>query len=116
MTKSRFNEDIKEIIDSILLDFPEVEVGKAFGYPAYYVNGKMFACIYEDGVSIKVPEETVSELVGQEGIFEFRPMDRHKMKEWILIIREHPEGYLEDRELLKNSLDYVYQLSVEKNE
>ena len=41
----------------MLLGLPGAKAGKMFGYEAYYVFGKMFACIYGDGVGIKVPEE-----------------------------------------------------------
>jgi hypothetical protein len=34
---------------------PGVVVGTMFGYPAYYVNKKLFACLYEEGIGIKVP-------------------------------------------------------------
>lgn len=56
MTKANFNADIKGVMDSMLLDMPQVKPGKMFGYPAYYVKGKMFACVYENGVGLKVPE------------------------------------------------------------
>jgi TfoX/Sxy family transcriptional regulator of competence genes len=34
-----------------------------FGYPSYYVGGKLFACIYENGLGLKVPESMAEELV-----------------------------------------------------
>ena len=80
MPKMTFNPEVKEVLDSFLLENPEVEAGKAFGLPAYYVNGKMFASVYENGATIKVPIAMVEELLQKDGISEFRPMDKHVMK------------------------------------
>lgn len=106
-----FDPEVKEALDAFLLENVEVEPGKAFGLPAYYVNGKMFAAVYEDGASIKVPEEMVAELMARDGISEFRPMERHVMKNWVLIRREDPADYVKDRELFQAAFDYVYLLS-----
>lgn len=107
MAKANFNADIKDTLDSMLLDMPQVKPGKMFGYPAYYVNGKMFACVYEDGVGLKVPESMVHDLVGEKGITYFQPLGRKQMKEWIQITREDPAEYLRDLEIFEISAGYV---------
>jgi TfoX/Sxy family transcriptional regulator of competence genes len=107
MGKARYSQGIKEILDLFLLEFPEVTAGKMFGYPAYYVRKKLFACIYENGVGIKVPEDLAEELIKIDGIINFQPMGRAKMKQWIQINRQKPDDYLKDKEIFKASLDYV---------
>jgi TfoX/Sxy family transcriptional regulator of competence genes len=107
MEKTKFNRDIKETLDSFLLEFPGVTAGKMFGYPAYYVGKKLFACLYENGVGIKVPEDLAEELIKTEGVTNFQPMGRAKMKQWIQINRQKPDDYLKDKEILKASIDYV---------
>ena len=114
MPKMSYDPEVKEVLDSMLLDNVEVEPGKAFGLPAYYINGKMFAAVYEDGATIKVPEETAAELLERDGMHEFRPMDKHVMKNWVLIRRESPEDYREDKELFQLAFDHVYVLSKQK--
>jgi hypothetical protein len=109
--KMTFDPEVKEALDAFLLENVEVEPGKAFGLPAYYVNGKMFAAVYEDGASIKVPEDMVAELLARDGISEFRPMERHVMKNWVLLRREDPADYVKDRELFQVAFDHVYLLS-----
>lgn len=42
MTNFSYDEEIKEIIDVILLEIPKVEPGSVFGMPGYYVNGKIW--------------------------------------------------------------------------
>jgi predicted DNA-binding protein (MmcQ/YjbR family) len=114
MPKMTFNPEVKEVLDSFLLENPEVEAGKAFGLPAYYVNGKMFASVYENGATIKVPIAMVEELLQKDGISEFRPMDKHVMKNWVLIEREDPEDLVEDRDLFDKAFEYVLDLTTKK--
>ena len=110
MGKAVYNPDIKRVLDSLLLEIPLVVSGKMFGYPAYYVNKRLFACIYEDGVAIKVPFDLASELMEKEGIVPFIPIGRRKMKEWIQINREQSEDYLKDRKIFDKSIEYVAML------
>jgi len=110
MAKAVFNEKHKEVIDPILLSNPGVEAGRMFGYPAYYISGKMFACLYENGVGMKVPEHLACELIGKEGITHFVPLGRKKMREWIQITHERSEDYINDFEVFKRSFEYVASL------
>jgi hypothetical protein len=102
-----FNPKHKEVLDALLLQVPGVTSGKMFGFPAYYTGRKLFACIYGEGVGIKVPEKVAGSLVGQEGIIRFQPLGRKPMKEWIQITRERSEDYRNDLEILKVSIEYV---------
>jgi hypothetical protein len=111
MGRPVFNPDHKEVIDSILLTMPGVSPGKMFGYPAYYVNGKMFACLYEIGIGIKVPEEMAKDLVGKEGINHFVPLGRKRMREWIQIDRDRSEEYMKDEPIFQASVRYVSSLA-----
>jgi len=105
-----FNQEHKEALDSLLLQFPGVVSGRMFGYPAYYINNKLFACIYGNGVGIKIPEDMADSLVGREGIVRFQPMGRKPMKEWVQVNRERSEDYQKDLEVLKASIEYVSSL------
>jgi len=110
MGKANYNPEIKNVVDSFLLKIPIVVPGKMFGFPAYYVNKKLFACVYEEGVGVKVPFELAIVLIGKEGIIPFMPMGRKKMKEWIQINRELPENYFNDIEIFKKSIEFVANL------
>jgi len=81
--------------------------GRCSGTPAYYVNTKLFACLYEEGVGIKVPAKVAESLVGKQGIIRFQPKGRKPMKEWIQINHERSEDYRMDEEILKISVGYV---------
>lgn len=74
----------------------------------------MFAGVYEDGATVKLPEDRVAELLNEEGMSEFRPMEKHTMKNWVLIRREAPEDFTGDKALFEEALEYVFVLSKEK--
>ena len=107
MTKMQYRDDHKVILDSLLLKMKGVVPGKMFGYPAYYVDGRLFACLYENGVGVKVPAADADRLVGRKGIVRFQPLGRAMMKEWIQINREEPEHYLKDRHIFEKSIEFV---------
>jgi hypothetical protein len=81
-----------------------------YGYPAYYVGGKLFASLYNDGVCVKIPYKRVKELLEINGIYPFEPMGR-KMREWIFIIRKNSDEYVDDRYIFDESIKYVSSLS-----
>jgi hypothetical protein len=110
LSKANFNPEIKKITDSMLLEIPSVVPGTMFGYPAYYVHHKMFACLYENGIGIKISEKTAKKLIGTPGIIPFQPLGRRTMNEWIQINREYPEDYRKDIDIFKTSIDYVASL------
>ena len=114
MNKVVFNPRHKEVLDPMLLSIPGVDAGNMFGYPAYYIDGKMFACLYEDGVGLKVPEELANKLIGREGIDHFVPLGRKKMREWIQISRERSEDYIDDEPIFLSSVKYVSLLEKKK--
>ncbi|MGC9445107.1 MAG: hypothetical protein ACP5E9_09320 [Candidatus Methanospirareceae archaeon] len=114
MNKPDFNLEHKNVIDSFLLKIPGVVPGKMFGYPAYYINKRLFACIYDSGVGVKIPEKVANDLIGKEGIIYFQPLGRAKMKEWIQINREKSEEYLKDQEIFEKSIKFVSILGSKK--
>jgi len=105
-----FNPEIKTVLDSFLLSSELVTPGKMFGFPAYYVGIKLFACVYENGVGVKVSAQTLAEQADKEGVSPFVPMGRHTMKAWIYLTHPSPEAFLEDRALLESSAEYVASL------
>jgi hypothetical protein len=114
MPKFTFDPRVKEALDSFLLDNPEVEPGKAFGIPAYYINGKMFAGVFGDGATIKVPEDTVPGLLEKDYVSEFQPMAGRTMKNWVIIHRDDPADFeKKDRKLFQAAFDHVYALTRE---
>lgn len=65
MNTQRYIPEQKQAIDSILKDVPGITERKTFGHPAYYVRGKMFASLMENGVALKLPANDAASLVAQ---------------------------------------------------
>jgi hypothetical protein len=114
MPKSNIQSCHKAILDAVLLNIPDVVGGKMFGYPAYYVNGKLFACIYGEGVGVKVPEEVANKLLSEQHVIPFQPFGKPKMKEWIQINRVRSEDYQMDINIFHTSVEFVSQLQTRK--
>ncbi len=109
--KTKYNEHHKQVLDTLLLKIPVVNPGKMFGYPAYYVGGKLFACVFEDAVGVKVPESVANKLLKRKDIVHFQPLGRRKMREWIQINRGNSEDYQNDQEIFDTSIEFVSKLS-----
>lgn len=103
-----YNEGNKQIIDDLVLGMPGVKGGKAFGYPAYKVNGKVFAFVGERGVAIKLPESRVNELLNVDpSVQPFEVSDGIIWREWAYIERGEPSDYRQDVTLLEEAVEYV---------
>ena len=102
-----FNRKHREVLDGMLLEVPGVKAGKAFGYPGYYAGGKLFACVYGEGVALKVPLETREKLLAMKGVDYFEPMGRARMKEWVLITRKRSSEYEKLEEAFLDAISYV---------
>jgi len=114
MAKPIYEEGHKTVLDDILLGLPGVRAGKMFGFPAYYVNDKLFACVYGSGVGVKLPEDFAAALLKRPQIVSFQPMGKPKMKEWVQINRKRSEDYRNDMDIFQVSLEFVGNLAKAK--
>jgi hypothetical protein len=103
-----FNSDHKAVLDDLLLGNPLVKPGKMFGYPAYYTGEKLCICLYEQGVGVKLPEQTAAELLETDpNVIPFQPMGRPKMREWIQINLARSEDYRQYAPVFDDSIHFV---------
>ena len=114
MDKPNFEMGHKVVLDSLLLNISGVAVGKMFGHPAYYVNKKLFACIYGEGVGVKVPEDLANELLSKQHVIPFQPLGKPKMREWIQINRTRSSNYRRDLDIFRASINFVGRLHTAK--
>lgn len=103
-----YRDDVKEVLDKLLIDMPGVSVGKAFGYPAYKVNRKVFCFVGGAGIAVKLPVERVSELIEAEDTMSaFEPRTGSVWKEWVSIDRTDAEDYRADVALFEEAIGFV---------
>ena len=98
----------KEQIDALLLKLPGVSAKKIGGLDAYLVNDRMFACISGDGVALRLPAATATELqFSRDNVHPFQPGGTVVSKEWIQIERADAAEYEKDLELFRASMEFV---------
>jgi len=98
----------KEQIDAVLLKLPGVSARKINGLDAYFVADKMFACISGNGIGIRLPVPTATELhFSRENVTSFSPGGVASTREWIQIDRADAAEYEKDLELFEASIDFV---------
>jgi hypothetical protein len=98
----------KSQLDAILLKLPGASARKINGLDAYFVSDKMFACISGDGVGLRLPAATATELrFSRENVVPFQPGGVTSSREWIQIDRANAADYEQDLELFRTSLEFV---------
>jgi len=111
MNKTSYNKNHKQVLDTILGRIKGVEPGKMFGFPAYYIEGRLFACVYGDGVGVKVPESLARKLLEKEHVVPFQPMGKPRMREWVQLNRSRSSDYERDEDVFAASVKHVSSLN-----
>ncbi len=98
----------KALIDALLLKLPGVSTKRIGGLDAYLVSDRMFACISGDGVGLRLPAATATELQFSWGnVVPFQPGGMVSTREWIQINRADATEYEKDLDLFRASLEFV---------
>ena len=108
MTTDKPNLERKARIDALLLALPGVSARKINGLDAYFVSDKMFACISGDGVGLRLPVATATELqFSRNNVGSFQPRGMTSTREWIQINCADAAEYEKDLPLFRTSLEFV---------
>jgi hypothetical protein len=98
----------KAQIDALLLKLPGVSARKINGLDAYYVSDRMFACISGNGIGLRLPAATATDLqFSRSNVVAFQPGGMPSTREWIQIDREDAAEYMQDLELFQSSIEFV---------
>ena len=108
MTSDTPEASRKAQLDAILLKLPGASARKINGLDAYFVSDKMFACISGDGIGLRLPVATATELrFSRDNVVPFQPGGVTSSREWIQIDRANAADYEQDLELFRTSLEFV---------
>ena len=108
MTSDAPGASRKAQIDALLLKLPGVSARKINGLDAYFVSDKMFACISGNGIGLRLPVATATELqFARDNVVAFQPGGMASTREWIQIDRADATEYEKDLELFQASLEFV---------
>jgi len=98
----------KARLDALLLTLPGVSARTINGLDAYFVTDKMFACISGNGVGLRLPVATATELqFSRDNVVPFQPGGIASTREWIQIDRADAIDYALDLPLFQASLTFV---------
>ena len=108
MTNDNTKPDRKAKIDALLLKLRGVSAREINGLGAYFVSDKMFACISGDGIGLRLPVASATELqFSRSDVVAFQPRGIASTREWIQINRTDPNEYEKDLPLFQASLEFV---------
>ena len=75
---------------------------KMFGYPAYFINGNLFAGIYADKLFLRLSDSDMSEIMkDHNNVSYFEPMPGRAMKGYVVL----PKTVYSDSKLFSEWLD-----------
>lgn len=98
----------KRVLDAMLLKLPGVEAGEMTGLLAYFVGKKMFACICNGGVGVRLPAAEAANLqFSKDNVVPFEPKGRKSTREWIQLNHDDSAGYENDLAIFQASIAFV---------
>jgi len=107
-TDTTNKSDRKAQIDALLLKLPGASARKINGLDAYFVSDRMFACISGDGIGLRLPVATATELqFSRNDVVAFQPGGIASTREWIQINCAEAAEYEKHLPLFRTSLEFV---------
>lgn len=80
-------EEMVHTFDGAMKDFPMATQRKMFGYPAAFVNGNMFAGLFQDAMFLRLSDEDRAAFRSEYGARLFEPMPGRPMRGYVLVPR-----------------------------
>ena len=90
-----------DLFGRVLPDDARIERRQMFGFPAAFVNGNLFAGLFEDSFMVRLAEADRDELRAAHQAAPFEPMPGRPMREYMLI----PGPVLADQPALRRWID-----------
>lgn len=108
MNSDTLKTSLKAQIDALLLKLPGVSARQINKLDAYFVSDKMFACISGEGIGLRLPIATATELhFSRNDVVPFQPGGIAATREWIQINCAEVAEYEKHLPLFRNSLEFV---------
>ncbi|CAN5508125.1 hypothetical protein BH23CHL4_BH23CHL4_07470 [soil metagenome] len=103
------NDAAFEILDDLLGPAPPVEPRMMFGHRCFSVAGKVFACVVDGNIALKLPPEVIA-AIEDTAIEPFKPGGQ-RMGGWIEIRRHSAIEYEQDTELIDMALVHISHIA-----
>jgi hypothetical protein len=97
-----YREDLGRSVAEVVSSLDGTRAGKMFGYPAFFAGRRLFACVYGDGIALRLKPDDV---IGTEArVNDFRPQGR-VMRGWVLLVYPHEHAIGRDRPLFLRAIE-----------
>ena len=80
-------EEMVSLFDKAMKDFPMVTQRKMFGYPCAFVNGNMFAGLFQEEMFLRLNDEDRAAIRKEYGTPLFEPIPGRPMRSYVLVPR-----------------------------
>ena len=80
-------EEMVRTFESAMKDFPMAMQRKMFGYPAAFVNGNMFAGLFQDEMFLRLADDDRAAIRKEYGTPLFEPMPSRPMRGYVEVPR-----------------------------
>lgn len=81
-----FRKPPAELIEAFERALPaEAQRRSVFGFPAGFVNGNMFAHLFQESLVARLPDDEREELLREPGASPFEPMPGRPMREYVVL-------------------------------
>jgi TfoX/Sxy family transcriptional regulator of competence genes len=85
-----------------------------FGFPAYFVNGNMFAGLFEDKLFLRLSDSDIEVIKKNFDIIPFEPIPGRRMKNYMILPKELYTNDNEFNKLIDKSMQYTSLLPNKK--
>jgi hypothetical protein len=106
--------DLAAARDFATAHLPDAEVNGKFGGASFYVGGKVFAFTRPKGLVLKLPMETIANLVAAREAQNL-VMGKRVMREWAVLPLDSTEDYMNELPSLKSAIAFVRSLENKKS-
>jgi TfoX/Sxy family transcriptional regulator of competence genes len=96
MAWTKSPQSLVDLFSACLPDRPGLERRQMFGYPAAFVNGNMFAGLFQDGAMARLPPTARAALEAEFDARPFEPMPGRPMRAYLAL----PQDILDDEDRL----------------
>ncbi len=80
-------EEMVRLFEDAMKDFPMADQRKMFGYPAAFVNGNMFAGLFQEEMFLRLSDEDRAAIRHEYGTKLFEPIPGRPMRGYVLVPR-----------------------------
>ena len=78
-------EKLVHLFEVAVQSVPQAQARKMFGYPVSFINGNMFAGLFEDKLFLRLSEDDRASLLRHRGTAPFEPMPGRPMREYVVV-------------------------------